>query len=300
MSDPTGHAEAAMQLVVAALQHNSSTLQHVLPAVLQRAPEHTGALLGILQTRSEAVLTLGHDLGVLLSRTQAFAPEICKQQGHCRAAAALLDRQAQQRLRRLLLSPHCMPSVVALLLLAAAGVGKTSSLQAVCGSHWQATSSAGSSSSGSHSTSRVRGSSSGDASLSSARQRGQQLLSATGGGDDTPTPCQLQLFQLLGLDPQLTEIAQLPRHADGLLTRTSSIFLFTSYQQALQNIFTEPPEQQRELEVRMRGDQQRWRLEQRLCLLLPSALLPCTIKLLRSAAGKGVEEHTKEVGCVGG
>ena len=50
----------------------------------------------------------------------------------------------------------------------------------------------------------------------------------------------------------------------------------------------------------MRGDQQRWRLEQRLCLLLPSALLPCTIKLLRSAAGKGVEEHTKEVGCAGG
>lgn len=81
MSDPTGHAEAAMQLVVAALQHNSSTLQHVLPAVLQRAPEHTGALLGILQTRSEAVLTLGHDLGVLLSRTQAFAPETASSRG---------------------------------------------------------------------------------------------------------------------------------------------------------------------------------------------------------------------------
>jgi hypothetical protein len=70
LCDPSGHAEAAMQLSTAALQHGSSVLQHVLPAVQQEMPQHAAALLQELQGRTTAALALSESLAVLLSDAQ--------------------------------------------------------------------------------------------------------------------------------------------------------------------------------------------------------------------------------------
>jgi hypothetical protein len=90
LADPSGHAEAAMQLCTAALQHVSSVLTHVLPAVQQQGPHHAGQSGVLQETQCKA-------MGAALNLMIFHDPRV-----------AMLQTQLH-------LSPHCAPYLAALL-----------------------------------------------------------------------------------------------------------------------------------------------------------------------------------------
>ena len=108
LADPSGHAEAAMQLCTASLQHISSVMQYVLPAVRQQGPHHA-AQCGVLQ------------------------------QNQCKAMAAALnlmifhDREIATIQTQAHLSPHCLLYLAPLLVLFASWLSR-GSLQAISSS----------------------------------------------------------------------------------------------------------------------------------------------------------------------
>jgi hypothetical protein len=205
------HAEAAMQLCTAALQHTSSMLQHVLPAVQQRVPNHSGGLLKALHDRAAAMMNLGNDLTKPLAQAASNMPP--------EGSGPSLAQQRQQLLLHLL-SRDCLPFVMSLLVLSTLRVPACSQ-QASRGGQGHVESSAGCSSSSSGRGANICSVSNGRAKGSSTTQRGQQQHGATAAaaagavvgsshravGDVTLTPCQLQLFELLGLHPQLTAVS---------------------------------------------------------------------------------------------
>ena len=274
LCDPSGHAEAAMELCTAALQHTSSVLQHVLPAVQQRAPQRADVLLRALQRRVAAVMMLGHNLAVpMLSAAFNLPPE---------SNEPALARQ-QQHMLLLLLSQDCLPFVASLLVLNTFTV-TTCSKEATSGIYRQGGSSAACSNSSSSSRGNSRGSginsssssssssSVGRDSGSSGTQWGQPLRQQPGAdaassssvranGDDTPTPCQLQLMQLLRFDPQLASLVESMQ-----LSRSQAVSQLSSAlaaYAACHNVLHD-------------HEPFKWQLG----WLLPSVLLPCASKLL--------------------
>jgi hypothetical protein len=257
LCDPScRHAEAAMHLCTAALQHTSSMLQHVLPAVQQQAPQRAAVLLRALQDRAAAALDLGHDVAVPLS-----------QAGHATAPLAL----QQQLVQLQLVSEDCLPFVASLVSLYAFRV-MAYSQQGSRGRLRQGGSSPGcSSSSTGNSTTTSSGSSRrGRDSGSSSMQQGQPGATASSSsvmadGDITPTPCQLQLCGILGIVPQLA-VSRRTEQARSLVLHQLSTALaaYAACFNALQKY------------VGLIDGQ----FKQQLWLLLPSVLLPCASKLL--------------------
>jgi hypothetical protein len=224
LSDPSGYAAAAMQLCSAALQHASSVLQHVLLAIRQRLPQQEAELLQGQRVTVTAVLKLGNDLVIALSRIQLQLPlpaclALSRQMGQSSTVSLSTadDMQAQQ----LLMSSQTLPFIASLMVLQAScvvkacsrnskGPGGRSSSSSSCGG----AAAAGSSGKGSGSASSRVGNIS-TASSTSASAAGSSSVSSSvssSRGDVTPTPCQLELYELLGLSPQLTALVeQLPQ-----------------------------------------------------------------------------------------
>jgi hypothetical protein len=216
LCDPSRHAEAAMQLCTAGLQHVGSVLKHVLPAVQQSAPEEVQELLQAQQDRLEAMLG-GLGCGLL----ELFG---------CGSGADVQDQQLQQ----LLLSPALLPWVASLLVLNAAWASQACDLAAADGRQGPEGSSSargsarsdGTSSARSSGTSSARGSesrlkASWDVSGSSSRS---YCSSSSGGGKDyNPTPCQLQLLELLGLAPLLEAVGPPRLHSAMLDLQTTLV-----------------------------------------------------------------------------
>ena len=272
-----------MQLCTAALQHTSSALQHLLPAVQQKVPQQADALLQVLQQRSKAVVELGDYLMVLLNEVDKYRQT---------------TPQGEQRLQQLLLSPHCLPVLATLVALQSTLFNVSCSQPAARGSQGSETSSAGttSSSRGGGSRRLSRGDSCGSTTTQhrqhsgskSSNSRSGEAVSSTTTISNTLTPLQLQLFELLGLAPQLTTMKQLP----GPLKMASfnSPHLIGLYHQAMIDLFDGLDEQQVQMKASEQLDEQRWRFEQQLwlllpSLLLPSLLLPCADNLLLLSSG---------------
>jgi hypothetical protein len=192
LCDPSRHAEAAMQLCTAGLQHVGSVLKHVLPAVQQRAPEEVQELLQAQQDRLEAMLG-GLGCGLLELINYGLETDV-----------------QDQQLQRLLLSPALLPWVASLMVLNAAWASQACDLAAADGRQGPEGSSKtrGSVRSGSNSSARSSGTSSWRGSgsrlkaswdVSGSSSRSYYSSSSGGGKDYIPTPCQLQLLELLGL-----------------------------------------------------------------------------------------------------
>lgn len=198
LCDPSRHAEAAMQLCTAGLQHVGSVLKHVLPAVQQRAPEEVQELLQAQQDRLDAMLK-GLGCGLLESFVGSGTELV-----------------QDQQLQRLLLSPVLLPWVASLMVLNAAWASQACDLVAADGRQGLEGSSStqGSERSGSSSSTRSSGTSSGRGSGSRLKaswdvggsSRSYYSSSSGGGKDCIPTPCQLQLLELLGLAPLLEAV----------------------------------------------------------------------------------------------
>lgn len=206
LSDPSNHAEAAMQLCTATLQHVSSVLTHVLPVLQERLPQQADALLRDQLERAAASLNIGDCAVDALYHSQPH------------------EQQQQRRLQQLLLSPHCLPCVAALLVVTTTWVSRDATLQVASrsqgpegrgGVSCNSSSSVGSSSSNSN-ASRQRGSR--QRPVTAAAPANDSSSTAAGRGDsgsvdrsDILTALQLELVSLLGLTPQLTSrLQQLP------------------------------------------------------------------------------------------
>ena len=252
LCDPSGHAEAAMQLSTAALQHGSSVLQHVLPAVQERMPQQAAALLQELQGRTTAALALSESLAVLLSDAQQYTT----------AAQGAQAQQRAQQLQRLLLSPPCLPFAATLLALKTTWFSLTAKQLAASGSRGVADSSAALQAGFSNSST------------------GSSTGSSDSVGSDATTPCQLRLFEVLGLHPQLTawvEQQHSPSQAAPPLGAVANTV--QAYHQTTLDVFFRDGERERE------NQPARWQFEQQVWLLLPSVLLPCANSLLMLADG---------------
>jgi hypothetical protein len=295
LCDPSGHAEAAMQLSTAALQHVSSVLQHAVPALHQRRHEKAAVLLQEQQARISTVTELGYSVMSDLYTTW-LADGLQQQVGAATIAAQAQQqqRQQQQQLQRLLLSPHCLPSITSLLVLHASWANRCCSLQAACSTKGQGATSAGSSrdSQGrSSSSSSVRDSGSG-LRQHGHHQRGVSAAAAVGGGSssssssgavcsDAPTTCQLQLLELLCLAPELAATAERRPSLPQVLPRLNAITsLLATHHNAVKGLFNSSPVQQDALDRELAGDQQRWHAEQQLLLLLPTVMLPCASNMM--------------------
>jgi hypothetical protein len=293
-----------MQLCSAALQHVSSVLQHVVPVL----PQHRRALMANLKATITTILMLGQDMVVGVCNWKTHTElQATSQQPLCSTAASL-DAQAQQRLQQLLLSPHCMPFLASFMLLTVSWYTRMrlqaakDSTQATVGTSGSASSNGGHSSRGGSSSSCGSRSSSSSETGSRAQQLGaQQRLPAhaaassnrdaaqhqVGDGSISLSPCQQQLFELLGLSSQL--VGMMPQHvilprdgqADNLGQTTVTVLACGCCCDALRNLIAAPGTQLQQVG----GDTQRWRFEQQLLLLLPSVLLPCADSLLPPGTG---------------
>jgi hypothetical protein len=297
LCDASGYAEATMQLCNATLQHVSSVLQHMLPIVQMQQQQASALLLG-QQAMFTAAMDLAHNMVVSVYHWKSHCDRGYKQQWQCSTAASL-DAQAQQRLQQLLLSPHCPPFFASLVLLTVSWFIKT----CLSGDNGGGNLAAGTSSSGSGSrTSSSSGRRTSKISRQSARQQqgaahaaaaaaaAAQLSSNRDGaqlGRDTCTPCQLKLFELLGLSPQLTgmmeravnQTSQSQRLGRTSATVMACICCCDTFSKMVQSGGQQAG-----------GDPQRWRFEQQLWLLLPSVLLPCASSLLLPGAASGRPE----------
>jgi hypothetical protein len=282
LCDPSGHAEAAMRLCTAALQHASSVMQHAVPALQQRGHDKAAALVQEQHVRMSTVTEVGGSM--ISDLCSVAATGKLQEQGETATMGAQAHHhQQQQLLLRLLLSPHCLPFVASVLVLQAAWVNKICSLQAIGGSQGQGgTGSSRGSSSSSSSGGRQQG----------RRHQGGPSSSSSGGvvcNRLTSTPCQLQLLGLLGLSPQLTATAQPPPSLAEVMPRFTVISVFlTKYHKAVTGLFdnSQGGEGGEDGDQHVKGDQNRWLFEQQLLLLLPAVMLPCASNVLLLAAGR--------------
>jgi hypothetical protein len=286
LCDPIGHAEIAMQLCTTALQHASSVLQYAVPALKQRGHNDAAVLLLEQQPRVSAVSELGRSVMMDLYHTVVMGAGRLPGQ----SSPAPTDAQAQQQqLQRLLLSPHCLPCVASQLVLHASWANRSGSLQAAC----TAGSSQGQGGSCAGSSRDNEGRDSGGSSRSSSvnRHQGQQQLGAAGDGpsssssgmacSEPPTPCQLQLLELLGLVPQLATSAEQPPSRHQAINRlTAVVNVCGAYHNAVLGFLSSSSGQQSDVQRGLQGQQQRWQFEQQLCLLLPAVMLPCASNIL--------------------
>jgi hypothetical protein len=312
-SAAAAHAEAAMQLCTAGLQHSSSVLQHVLSAVQQRAPQEAAALLNNQYTVISSVMELGNRVMLDLMQPASTQVAASSQQGQSSTGTSLPVQAQQQQQQhhhhhhhhhQALMSPHCLPFAVSMLVVTVSWISKCCSQQAV--SNRQGRGGANStSSSGCEDGDRQPGRTGAGCSSSSgcdsrSRRQVRQHAAATaghagasGGGNDTTVSCQQQLMKLLGLAHQLSDMAELLIGADSdspsqLLTQFILISqVFTQYYQAIARL-PRPPHQQSDLVGGVYENvQQRWQFEQQLWLLLLPALLPCANSILLPVTGTG-------------
>ena len=286
LCDPSGHAEATMQLCTAALQHISSMLQHVLPAVEERVPQQEAALLQDLQDRTTAALAFSESLERMLSDAAQHTTA---------TLGAEAQQHVQQQLARLLLSPHYLPCVATLVVLNSSWVNvacsqlSASCSQGLAGSSNASLSGCNSSSKGSSKgSSSSKGSGSGSSSTgSSSSSSGVQAV-----GSDPPIACQLRLFEVLGLDPQLLAmVEQLPSPSQVISRLALGAHLINTYHLTVRYAFCSQGERERETQ------RQRWRYEQQLWLLLPTVLVPCANNLLLLADGTITDPSQQHVEC---
>jgi hypothetical protein len=245
-------------------------------------PQQADALQQRLHQITTAALQLGESLAMLISQADLYRINTLD------AQAQQGEQQLQlQPLQQLLLSPHCLPFVATSVALNSSLFGASCSQPALAarGSQGLQGSSAGSNSSSSKgSTSRGRR---GD-SAGGIQHRHHGATSTHSSSGDTVinalTPFQLQLFGLLGLSPQLTTLGKhlsSPRELASRLLQGPSAT--ASYHRAVLKAFNwESLRQQDQTE----GDEQRWRFEQKVWLLLPSVLLPSANNLLLLASGR--------------
>ena len=300
LCDPIGHAEAAMQLCTTALQHVSSVLQHAVPALQQRGDEKAALLLLEQQARVAVVTELGCSVmtDIYIYHAVVTGPNSMQEQSSPTATDAQVQQQHQQQVQLLLLSPHCLPCIASLLVLYVSWANSFCSLQTTCSTQGQGSIRAGSSrdSEGPRSSSSSRMS-------SISRQQGQQQQGAAAGDgpsssssssnsrsttcSEPPTPCQLQLLQLLGVSPHLTTSTEQQPSLGQVIDRLAVVLCVCGmYHIAVTDLFSSSPEQQGGVKRGLQGDQQRWQFEQQLWLLLPAVMLPCASNiLLLPAAG---------------
>ena len=185
---PNGLAVAVLQFVRAGLQHTSSVVQHVMPAMQEHSPQLAAGLLHTLQRSSRK----GGSLYALMVAMQSRVKPPPQQQGQGGEAGAW---------QQLLQSPHMLPCVTAVLLMASAQLGTSVATQSAR-VH-------GSSGNGSSSSSRQESSSSGSFLQTQQQQpqcgAGSSSSSSGGSVSATFTACQLQLLQLLGLAPEVAD-----------------------------------------------------------------------------------------------
>ena len=258
-----GQAEAVLLFATVGLQHISSIVKYVLPAVRRRTPQLAAWFVPILQTSSQVAGTLCRDAANI-------APQTPSQQ-HGQGQGSRADAWQQ-----LLLLPHLLPCVAIAVVLCVSEFGMLAAAH-----HAPVGSSSDSSSSSS--SSKAPGGSSIDRSSSSIRDF------ACG----TVTVCPLQLLQLLGLTHDVADWAVPPNRPypvvyDQLL---SGLGAFTDCYAASKQLLRssssigsgESGEQQQ---------QQRWQFEQQLWQLLTAVLLPCASSLLLP----GAQHPTQDMG----
>lgn len=280
-----------MQLCTAALHHTSTILQYVIPSLEERAPRHTAALrstcstcslLQALQDSTAAAMAFSESLAVMFSEADQYTTA---------ALGAQARQRAQQELRQVLQSRHYLRSMATSLVLKSAWFSMTCSQQATTGSQGAGGSSTGGAAFPADRSSNMGGSSS---TGGGSGRRGHDCSTTQHGrhggtsssdrrdavGSEPSTPCQQELFELLCLDHQLTAMAsQLPHPSDMTPRLATGVHALGIYHWAVLDAVWEDGEAER---MRQRVRQ---RFEQRLLLLLPSALLPLVNSLLSLADG---------------
>ena len=278
LCDDSRQAEAAFELCTAALQYISSVLQHLLPAVQRRGHPKAADL------KLEQEARLADTLDTAIKTLSAMSCSLYD--GLPKATAAY-----RQRLQQLLLSPQFLPLVASVLVLTLPMVNTADSTLDSKGTNGSSSSSnssgGGSNGGGSRPLLPPRGRQQG------RQKQGRNNTSSSGagssskaGGSAARTPCQLQLLQLLGIRPELAALAKrmpsfkpLEMHVE----IPALMIVVGAYRNAVNDLSSLPP--------RLQGDigreQQRWRFEQQLWLLLPSVLLPCANSLLVQSSAHG-------------
>ena len=273
----SGHAVTVMQLATAGLRFASSIVQHVLPAVCERAPQHAAALSMSLQFGSQfAGLQCAQIVGrlcVLLEETQ--------QQGQGKDAGT-----------QLLQSPHLLPCVAAVVVMSASHLSR--SVAEHCSRVKGSTASAsGKSSSGSQAPSNSGAAAQPDQGVQCApgsNAGSTSRSSSSGEGSDTLTACQMQLQQLLGLTPEVIDWAMQLCGADSAgLYQQLKVALDACYERC---IISEQLLRSNSTESEGSEEQQLvWQFELRLWRLLPTVLLPCASSLLLPGAPHQTQKH---------
>lgn len=263
----SGHTVAIMQLATTALQHISSCAQHVLPAVRQRSPQLAGKFLRTLQRMSQLAGVLCTDIAGIKAWTKPPRQHI-----------------SADTWKQLVMSPHMLPCVGTLAVLAAAHLGTSVAMHGVHekGSSGNSSNNGSSGSSSSSSSSCATG-------QPEPRQQGPPGGSSTGTSSSKRdasgilTASQLQLLQLLGLAPEVI---------DWVMQTYKSPAVYGVLQSALDACADCCATSWDELRNRYAGagapegqlrqfDEQ---LYSRMVRLLPTVLLPCASSLLLPGA----------------
>jgi hypothetical protein len=266
----SGHAVAAMRFATAALQHISSEVRYVLPAVRKRsAPQHAAAFESSLQGNSR--------LAVFLCMCVTSTKGAGVQQG---------QRSEGNVWGQLLLLPQLLPCASAMALI---GVRRVSSLASSSSSSDSDSSgiigSSCSSSSAGQNSGRDRSSSSRRSTPGKLEQQQQSSPldssnnRSSGTISDNVMACELQLLQLLGL---ASEVADWAMHRLDFGVSCHHLHLALA---AL--IDCCDASQQRLLHSSSTGasdEQQQQQFESQLWQLLPMVLLPCANSLLLPSA----------------
>jgi hypothetical protein len=278
LCDPSHHAEGAMHLSLAGLQHVGSMLRHVLPAVQQRAPQQAAELVQAQQERIEGMINLGRSLLKSFGHTGAVAQE--------------------EQLQQLLVSPVAFPWAASLLVLNASWASQACNRLAIERRGPQGSSSG--------SSGRNRGSSARDSSSTvddgGTAWQGTQgrdsscsrnsSSSGRGGRDDTRSTCQLHMLEVLGLAPLLDRVGP-PCLQQLVLDLHSTMAVLAAYNETALGLAMRGEWHSVQSAQQAEQYQQHWQYEQRLWLLLPAVLLPCINSLMlacrRSVAARGTD-----------
>jgi hypothetical protein len=318
LCDPSAHATAAMRLSTAILQHVSSSAQHVLPVMLQAAPQQGEALLITLQGQARVARTLSCSMLDAVWRSQ-LPPASQFVRVILQLNQAAIQRSPQ--LQRLLLDPDLMQCVAADLFHKAyqlqvileaprlPGAGPSVVASASPGSS-NSSSSKAAGQGASKSTGSLKGLSSNQQQQQQQQQPNNPATAAAAVGSSTASsssgthhiaalleanqqcfsPCQLKLLEVLKISPTtmtwgLGSCSLL--EAVGALKTTLDVYSYV-HNQHCQHINGLASQQQQQQEQQQQRQQVQCptlpvsRSIWMLFLLLPVTLLRCTTELLRA------------------
>jgi hypothetical protein len=316
LCDPSAHATAAMRLSTAVLQHVSSSAQHVLPVMLQAAPQQGEALLAALQGQARVARVLSSSMLDAVRRSQLPpASQPARELPQLNEAAV----QHSPQLQRLLLDPDLMQCLAAqlvhnayqlqVILEATRGAGAGPNLVASASPFSSSSSSSSSSSKAAgQGASSAAGSSKGLSSSQQLQQPQDPAAAAAAVGSSSSSnsgthvkaalleanqpcfsPCQLKLLEYIRVSPTtmtwgLGSCSLL--EAVGALSAALDVYSYV-HKQYRQHIDGLASQQQQQKQQQQRQQVQSPTLPVlqsiwMLFLLLPVTLLRCTTELLRA------------------